>query len=101
MPGGDRTGPMGAGPGTGRGLGYCNGYDQRGFASRDFGNRCGFGFWRGNNRGRRFRNFAFVKPDWASPTPEQEAESLKTQADYLKTQLDEIQKRIDELASKR
>ena len=27
IPGGDRTGPTGAGPRTGRGLGYCNGYD--------------------------------------------------------------------------
>jgi len=27
MPRGDRTGPMGARPRTGRGLGYCGGYD--------------------------------------------------------------------------
>jgi len=26
MPSGDRTGPAGQGPRTGRGLGYCNGY---------------------------------------------------------------------------
>jgi hypothetical protein len=28
MPGGDRTGPLGTGPRTGRGLGYCGSYDS-------------------------------------------------------------------------
>jgi len=30
MPGGDRTGPIGAGPMTGRGAGYCAGYNMPG-----------------------------------------------------------------------
>lgn len=30
MPGGDGTGPAGKGPRTGRGLGYCAGYDSPG-----------------------------------------------------------------------
>ena len=40
MPGGDKTGPSGGGPRTGRGLGYCASNDQpgRGF-SRGFGRR--------------------------------------------------------------
>ena len=37
MPGGDRTGPLGLGPRTGRGLGYCSGYNRPGFMSRAFG----------------------------------------------------------------
>jgi hypothetical protein len=35
MPGGDRTGPRGAGPMSGRAAGFCNGYDVAGFANRD------------------------------------------------------------------
>jgi hypothetical protein len=31
MPGGDRTGPLGLGPRTGRGLGYCSGYAYPGY----------------------------------------------------------------------
>jgi hypothetical protein len=30
MPGRDRTGPQGAGPRSGRGLGYCGNYDRVG-----------------------------------------------------------------------
>ena len=32
MPRGDRTGPMGQGPMTGRNLGFCAGYDTPGMA---------------------------------------------------------------------
>ena len=48
MPDGDRTGPTGGGPQTGRGLGYCADNDQpgRGFG-RGFGRR---------GRGRGWRN---------------------------------------------
>lgn len=54
MPHGDQTGPMGQGPMTGRGMGYCAGYEQPGFANP------GPGFpGRGAGRGwggRGFRN---------------------------------------------
>jgi hypothetical protein len=33
MPGGDRTGPAGLGPMTGRGAGYCAGFDVPGYAN--------------------------------------------------------------------
>lgn len=33
MPGGDGTGPMGMGSMTGRGAGYCAGYDTPGYAN--------------------------------------------------------------------
>lgn len=33
MPSGDRSGPEGKGPMTGRGRGYCAGYDRPGYAS--------------------------------------------------------------------
>jgi len=51
MPGGDRMGPQGGGPKTGRGLGYCADNDQPGYAAPQSGRRTGFGFRRGR-RGR-------------------------------------------------
>jgi len=66
MPFGDRTGPRGMGPMTGRGAGYCAGFSQPGFANPIPGRGWfGFGFgwglrhnsWgggRGRGRGRWF-----------------------------------------------
>ena len=47
MPRGDRTGPAGMGPMTGRGMGYCTGYDAPGYASPapGFGRGRGRGWW--------------------------------------------------------
>jgi len=65
MPQGDKTGPEGKGPKTGRGLGYCSGSEEPGYKSnkprqglrrglRDgTGSRRGFGNTQG--RGRRFQ----------------------------------------------
>ena len=64
MPGGDRTGPMGMGPMTGRQAGYCTGGTVPGFASapggagRAFGRGFGGGFG-GGGRGRRGRRNQF------------------------------------------
>ena len=111
MPGGDRTGPLGRGPMTGRGAGYCAGYSEPGFAIL-IPRR---GFW---GRGRRrswFRRWGwprrrraatgyptagFGRPDM-SPAPamtkEQELETLKGQAEYFQGALGEIKKRREEL----
>ena len=43
MPRGDRTGPAGEGPLTGRRMGYCVGDDQPGFISQGKGYGRGFG----------------------------------------------------------
>ena len=57
MPSGDRTGPEGYGPRTGRGLGYCNGYNSPGYTKgtprggRGLGRGFGRGFRRGFGRG--------------------------------------------------
>jgi len=50
MPGGDKTGPEGKGPKTGRGLGFCNGNDKPGFESDE--PRRGQGLNNGLRRGR-------------------------------------------------
>lgn len=52
MPGGDRTGPLGQGPMTGRGLGFCSGNNTPGYSTPGFFRRFGRGFGRGF--GRRF-----------------------------------------------
>ncbi|MGE3063028.1 MAG: DUF5320 domain-containing protein [bacterium] len=44
MPRGDKTGPDGMGPMTGRAMGFCNGFNTPGFMR-------GFGFGRGGGRG--------------------------------------------------
>ena len=50
MPAGDGTGPVGQGPMTGRGLGYCAGFPMPGYAwggpGRGFGGRGGGRGWR-------------------------------------------------------
>ena len=105
MPRGDRTGPMGMGPMTGRAAGYCAGYGVPGNVNPM--PRRGFGMGWGGGRGWRHRYYATGLPGrarfrypsaWdAPPTPEQEAESLKAQTERLKEQLNTINQRIAEL----
>lgn len=49
MPRGDRTGPLGLGPRTGRGMGYCAGFGVPGYLNPGPG--MGFGFGLGLRRG--------------------------------------------------
>ena len=120
MPGGDKSGPRGEGPLTGRGAGDCAGYDLprgagRGYAHPGFpGPGFGLGWGGGWGRGRRWRHWYYATglPGWARSwgapawgygpyagpvTKEQEVESLKTQAGWLKEQLDAINKCLAEL----
>jgi len=54
MPRGDKRGPNGMGPMTGRGMGPCAGYDGPGFMS-DASPRGGAGYGRGHDFGQRGR----------------------------------------------
>lgn len=107
MPAGDGTGPMGQGPMTGRGAGYCGGYDAPGYVNPAPGWCRGFGRGRGWGRGRG-RRYGMgpgwgPPPGWSYPpyappmAPEQELEALRTQAQQLEEQLEAINRRIDEL----
>ena len=111
MPFGDRTGPLGQGPMTGRGAGYCAGYEAPGYANPG---GFGFGFGRGRRRGfgrgfgRGYYGHAGA-PRWGwnvppvaptAPTREQELDMLKNQADALKHSLEEIEKRMQDLETK-
>ena len=103
MPGGDRTGPMGAGPMTGRAAGFCAGYPSPGYANGSFG---GYGFGLGG-RGRGFRGrgrgwgfgpgYAAGPVQMQAPTPEQELAGLKQQAQLLQDNLTQIDDRIQQL----
>ena len=130
MPRGDRTGPAGMGPMTGRGAGYCAGFQAPGFANPVAGRGIGYGFGRGGQgggRGRRNMFYATGVPGWqrfaagypayggaapyggvapyggpsgSAPTKEQELDVLKGQAEYFEGALDEIKKRITDLEAK-
>ncbi len=103
MPVRDRTSPMGAGPRTGRGMGYCSRYAQPEFSYpagrfRGRSSDC----WAGMGRGWRHMFYLTGLPGWARPgaapvTPEQEMAWLKNEADWLKNQLEVLNRRMEEL----
>ena len=71
MPGGDRTGPAGMGPMTGRGAGFCAGYPVPGYMNpvggRGFGGYGGWGRGRGGGGGgwgRRNQFYATGLTGW-------------------------------------
>lgn len=120
MPRGDRTGPAGMGPMTGRAAGYCAGYAAPGFANPVLGGGYGLGFGRGlglgfrggrgGGRGGRwgvpyagygYAAAPFAVPYVAAPTQQQETEVLKAQAKYFEDALAEIKKRIGDLETEK
>lgn len=107
MPAGDGTGPMGMGPMTGRGAGYCAGFGVPGFANPLPGMGWGRGAgWGRGGRGWRHWFYATGLPFWArvmgvtaggqAPTDYQ-AQMLKAQAEHMEKALEEIRRRIREL----
>jgi hypothetical protein len=115
MPAGDRTGPRGRGPRSGRGMGYCSGYagqgrvrpgravdDRRGRGVRG-GSWEGYGPGRGGGRRRGpWRTHAGWPPaaqwertPYAPPTREQEIEMLREEAEWLTSQLDNISQHME------
>lgn len=97
MPYRDKTGPNGAGPATGRGMGPCAGN-----ISTMYGMRGGMGFRRGGgfgNRGFGGRGFGTMGNNYDNPAFQMnekdfltnEVESLKKNLEFLKNRLKEIE----------
>ena len=111
MPGGDRTGPAGFGPMTGRAAGYCAGYSEPGYLNPILGRGYGFwgrgrgGFGRGFGRGFR-RGFGRAYPYYGyempygqvDMSPTQEADMLRHQVKEMEEEIKAINKHIGTLA---
>eukprot|EP00362_Geleiidae_sp_MMETSP1317_P002555 CAMPEP_0201285728 /NCGR_PEP_ID=MMETSP1317-20130820/113739_1 /ASSEMBLY_ACC=CAM_ASM_000770 /TAXON_ID=187299 /ORGANISM="Undescribed Undescribed, Strain Undescribed" /LENGTH=117 /DNA_ID=CAMNT_0047611573 /DNA_START=530 /DNA_END=883 /DNA_ORIENTATION=+ len=117
MPGYNKTGPIGQGSMTGRGLGACNTDAQSSF----FLPGAGFGRGMGMRRGNRFgqsgygmgfcRQFAMNQASSFNPYPKdnndavkedavKEIDMLKAQANSVQSTLDQINTRINDLEKK-
>jgi len=95
MPFGDGTGPLGRGPMTGRGLGYCAGYNRPGYGYSGWGRS-----WFGRGRGLR-RWWAFQPPVPYQPSStKEEMEMLREEADALRVELKDIESAIQDLKTK-
>ena len=121
MPWGDRTGPMGFGSMTGRGMGFCAGFDRPGYANPGSGFGRGMGFGRGFGRGGGFgRRFWASRPTPVAPartvpvsygpatapvqyeyTKEDEIADLKADRDAIERELKAISERLKELETKK
>jgi len=113
MPGGDRTGPRGMGPLSGRAAGRCAGFDIPEFFNRAVGRGFGPGYGRphgmswGRGRGWRHMYWATGLPGRLRSgryfdreekiDPDFEKQSLKDQESILQSELDTIKKRLGEL----
>lgn len=118
MPRGDRRGPEGAGPMTGRALGYCSGNDQPGYtadaapqgAARGLRNGSGRGpgFGRGRGRARSFAGGVGRRRRYYNPIVESEEidsednknrqiTRLENLANTLSSELEIVKKELEEL----
>lgn len=97
MPGGNKTGPLGMGPMTGRGLGSCAGNPAAGYGVP-------YGGGRGRGCRRMYRmtgqpgwgRFAADPQDAGFPAQDQKA-VLRSQEILLQNQLEQVKKRLDEI----
>ena len=93
MPRGDRTGPLGEGPLTGRRMGYCAGEDQPGYMFNT-----GFGVRRGRSQGagfgRGYRRYMGSSPFQASEnidsTSTNQINVLRNEVADLKQKLNQV-----------
>ena len=93
MPGRDGTGPMGGGPMTGRGMGYCTGAAQGAGYGRGFGAGRGLGMGFGRGRRAGWAGQGGYGYDYAGAPGEDAIRSLQNQ-------VQELTRKIDELTSK-
>lgn len=107
MPGRDGTGPMGQGPMTGGGFGYCPPENGRHFNNRPYpylGGRRKFfarcGIERGLGRGFRNRFYAGgTCPSYENATETDEKQYLENELKYLEEAISSIKNRLNEFGS--
>lgn len=94
MPGGDRTGPLGRGPLSGRGCGPC-----RSVGPRNYGYDCGYGYGPGYTRGygRRFTSRRGGYYPYEEVALE-DREILELQKKELQARIKFIDKQLEELS---
>jgi hypothetical protein len=112
MPRGDRTGPMGFGPMTGRGMGFCGGFGSPGFMNPGYNRGFEFGYgrgWRaGYGRGAGYRGwgrgygrglgFPYYGPrGYDAPAEGLSDQALDEEVGFLKNQLAAIEDRLAEI----
>jgi len=90
MPRGDRTGPQGEGPMTGKQLGYGAGYNSPGY-TKGSGRGAGLGFF---GRGRGFFGRGFFNRDWREQEP---IESQSDSINQIKSDIQELQSGLSSL----
>lgn len=103
MPGGNGTGPLGMGPRTGRGAGYCTGNSAPGYMNAI--GRCFGGWGRGGQGGGRGRGWGFFGPN-AYPSAGMADDNarismLEQQAKNLENSLESILREISQLKGRK
>ncbi len=102
MPQGNGTGPAGQGSMTGRGMGFCAGFNSPGFANAGFGRGLGQGFGRGRRfvwRARTTQTIPIQQPTVI--TKEQEEQFLKQELSVLKEEIKEIEEKLKDTKKSR
>ncbi|WP_307262684.1 DUF5320 domain-containing protein [Oligosphaera ethanolica] len=112
MPRGNGTGPMGMGPMTGRGAGYCAGFAAPGYMNPQVGGRgmgggfgrglgggfgCGAGFGFGRGFGRGAAAWGVPVAPAAPLAPDQERTVLRNQLAGLEQTVADLRQRLTEL----
>lgn len=95
MPGGDRTGPLGLGSRTGRGVGYCNGNNRAGRGASGQGRRQGGGRgWQSGVRGGGRMAWCRWGDDGG---PASEKSLLQRRKEALTRQLEAVRNRLRQM----
>jgi hypothetical protein len=95
MSGGDRKGPMGLGPRTGRGVGFCSGSSKPGYLNTEFSFGRRYGRSRGLGRGRGFWRRGDLVP-YNNPQYYDIGMNPQTSKDTEKAYLEESVKNLEE-----
>jgi hypothetical protein len=95
MPRGDGTGPNSQGPMTGRGMGYCAGFDTPGYTNVGVGRGMGRGLARGRGFAWRARVIQAQQP--AVITEKQEKQYLEQELNLLKQEIKDVENRLKEI----